>query len=203
MPNPPRSRRATPLNPADRRRSIAKAVLPLLLERGASVTTRDIAEAAGVAEGTLFSVFDTKHAIILAAVELQLDPEDVHAGLRTVPDLASDLHGQLLAAANVILAHSTDATLLLSILRTMTLGESERADHSRFMKGWLTTVTDGIRALIDRHADSLSIPADKATFAFVNLLLTTSRPFDEEQPSLEASEIVDVALHGILGSVTG
>ncbi|MBN9326134.1 MAG: TetR family transcriptional regulator, partial [Cellulomonas sp.] len=43
--------------PDERRRAILRAVLPVVRERGADVTTRELAEAAGVAEGTLFRVF--------------------------------------------------------------------------------------------------------------------------------------------------
>ena len=53
-------RRAAAL-PADERRSmIVAAALPLLLEHGEMVKTRDIAAAAGIAEGTIFRVFATK-----------------------------------------------------------------------------------------------------------------------------------------------
>ncbi|HUO45747.1 MAG TPA: helix-turn-helix domain-containing protein, partial [Acidimicrobiia bacterium] len=56
--------RAEPLAPEDRRQAIVEAVIPLLVERGASVTTREMAEAAGIAEGTIFRVFPDKCALI-------------------------------------------------------------------------------------------------------------------------------------------
>src|SRR5690606_24835873 len=46
--------RARPLAPEERREAILDAVLPLLRERGREVTSRELAEAAGVAEGTIF-----------------------------------------------------------------------------------------------------------------------------------------------------
>lgn len=48
---------------------IIDAVIPLLLERGREVTSREIAEAAGIAEGTIFRAFGDKESLITAAVD--------------------------------------------------------------------------------------------------------------------------------------
>ena len=48
---------------------------------GRVVTTKQIADASGVAAGTLFRVFDDQEAIIDAAVEHFLDPEPFRAAL--------------------------------------------------------------------------------------------------------------------------
>jgi AcrR family transcriptional regulator len=50
-------RRASMLPPEERRSMIVAATLPLLVEHGEMVTTRQIADAAGIAEGTIFRVF--------------------------------------------------------------------------------------------------------------------------------------------------
>ena len=68
-------RRAAPLPPDERRAAILEAAVPLLRERGAQVSTRELAEAAGVAEGTLFRVFPDKRALLRAAVGAAIDPE--------------------------------------------------------------------------------------------------------------------------------
>lgn len=54
---------------------IVDAVLPLLLEHGSTVTSRQIAEAAGVAEGTIFRAFGDKDSLLKAAVARYLDPQ--------------------------------------------------------------------------------------------------------------------------------
>ena len=92
-----RTSRAKPMPVEERRASIARATLPLLVAHGRDVTTKQIAEAAGVAEGTLFRVFEDKEAIIDAAVEEFLDPEPFRAALRRIdPTLPLELKIELI-----------------------------------------------------------------------------------------------------------
>ena len=67
--------RAPRLCVEDRRRELAQATLPLVIEHGRAVTTRQIAQAAGVAEGTIFRVFATKDEVIEAAIARGFDIE--------------------------------------------------------------------------------------------------------------------------------
>src|SRR5213592_66278 len=78
-------RRATALAPDERRAMIVAATLPLLLEHGDRVTSRQIADAAGIAEGTIFRAFADKDEIIAAVVESALDPEPLEAALNAIP----------------------------------------------------------------------------------------------------------------------
>src|SRR6185437_10931544 len=50
----PMSTRAPAMRAEERRAAIIAATLPLLLERGTNISTRQIAETAGIAEGTIF-----------------------------------------------------------------------------------------------------------------------------------------------------
>ena len=83
MPSAPSRTRATALPPSERRAEIIAATLPLVLAHGAAVTTRQIAEAAGIAEGTIFRVFPDKESLIEAVVESAFDSTVGRRGARS------------------------------------------------------------------------------------------------------------------------
>lgn len=76
--------RAPRLAPDDRRDAILSAVIPLLRAHGREVSSKDLAEAAGVAEGTLFRAFGDKESIIQAALDRVLDPLPMRTALRGI-----------------------------------------------------------------------------------------------------------------------
>lgn len=79
--------RAQPMSPQERRESIIDAVVPLLKEHGRNVSSRQMAEAAGVAEGTIFRAFGDKETLISAAIERFFDPQPFRDALRAIdPD---------------------------------------------------------------------------------------------------------------------
>src|SRR3954452_13631652 len=69
-----RRERARPLSPEERRDKLVDATLSLLREHGRAVTTRQIAEAAGVAEGTIFRVVESKEDLVELAITRAFEP---------------------------------------------------------------------------------------------------------------------------------
>ncbi|WP_460848171.1 TetR/AcrR family transcriptional regulator [Nocardioides ultimimeridianus] len=77
--------RAAPMSPEERRAALIEATVPLLSDHGRSVTTKQIAEAAGVAEGTIFRVFGSKEELVDAAIGRAFESGDVIARLDAIP----------------------------------------------------------------------------------------------------------------------
>src|SRR3978361_1615913 len=112
-PDAHRSRGGPGLPAEERKAAIIAATLPLLRTHGGSVTTRQIAEAAGIAEGTIFRVFPDKDALIQAALETAFDPAPVEAALKAI-DSQLTLEPRLVAAVEIVQRRFTDVWQLMS-----------------------------------------------------------------------------------------
>jgi len=77
--------RAPRMAPEDRRAALVEATIPLLLVHGSTVSTTTIAEAAGVAEGTIFRVFPDKDALVVACLAHVSSAQPFRERLQGVP----------------------------------------------------------------------------------------------------------------------
>ena len=175
--------RARPLSPEDRREAILWAVLPLLKEHGRDVSTKQLAEAAGVAEGTLFRAFGDKESLLEAAVAKLLDPLPLISGLRSI-DVDLPLEQKL----NDILFHLR--ARMLGIFRIMAaLGMRSRPPGTPEPGHWIVVVTE----LLAPHADELSVPPETVAYwlrmqAFASTLPLFNNPY--EFPTDELARLV-------------
>lgn len=87
--------------PEERREVLVDVTLRLLREHGRAVTTRQIAEAAGVAEGTIFRVVDSKDELVDAAIARAFEPGDVEARILEI-DPGLPLRERLVRLASII-----------------------------------------------------------------------------------------------------
>ena len=102
--------------PEQRRAAIVGSTLALIRQHGAQVSTRQIAEAAGVAEGTIFRVFPNKDALICAAKDAAFDPGPVVQQIRAVP-ADQPLEQRLLQVASILQERLRSVIELLTVLR--------------------------------------------------------------------------------------
>src|SRR5215510_919933 len=119
----PARSRAAALPAEERRAAILEATVPLLVEHGIEITTRQIAEAAGVAEGTIFRVFADKDSLVDAAIEQAFDPAPVVDEIGAI-DPSTDLVARCEAAVTIL------QTRIASLWRLLgALGHQRTADR--------------------------------------------------------------------------
>src|SRR3954469_17045084 len=79
-----KKRRAPAMTLEQRREAIVRSTLPLLIEHGGTVSTSQIAAAAGIAEGTVFRAFKDKQELLLACMEAGMNSEEEVARIAAI-----------------------------------------------------------------------------------------------------------------------
>ena len=197
----PTHQRAKPLPPDDRRRAIVEAVTPLILEKGSTLTSREMAEAAGVAEGTIFSVFPDKAAVILEAVKATMDPSPFRAAIADISPTAP-LELQLESVASILLERSERIGTLIGVLRTIQpAGPKKPAEAHRFVMESNAAILAALTELLEQHTDNFRVEPDRAAVAFMGYVFANAHPLMAADAKPAAAEIVDMLLHGIAAPV--
>jgi AcrR family transcriptional regulator len=178
----PSRARAAALPPEERRARIVEATLPLLLAHGAALTTRQIAEAAGIAEGTIFRVFPDKETLIAAVVDAALDTSAVDAALEAI-DAGLPLEARLVAAVDILRRRMADVLQLRAAVGI--LDQRPSADV-----GALAGVFAADRAQLRRDPN-------EAARVLRGLTLAGTHPALAPEEPLTSEEIVSLVLDGV------
>jgi AcrR family transcriptional regulator len=179
--------------PDERRAAIVEATIPLVLEHGHGVTVRMIAEAAGVAEGTIFTVFRDKDALMLAVRERTFDAEPALRALAAI-DLAAPLRTRMLAVVGIVSDQLQRAFLLITALG-LTGPPKDRESESR-RREINNSFTAAIVALIEPDAPALSVSPQHVAHVLRLLIFSACHPVINDGCPLSAEQIVDSVLDG-------
>lgn len=181
--------------PEDRRVALINAALPLVCQYGTRVTTRQIADAAGVAEGTIFRVFRDKAELLDAAIAQAFDAGPTLSELDKI-DAGLPLRVRLMAAISVL-----QRRVLRLFDLMMALGSTAPPEHVAQCR---EDAQSAHARLLERIAQVLE--PDREQFRcsvpeVVRLLrLTTiagSHPMITDGQPLTAAEITDLLLDGV------
>lgn len=186
-----RMARAVSMTVDDRRKALVDATLPLLREHGRSVTTKQIAEAAGVAEGTIFRAFESKDGLILAAVEAGMDMQPFLDDLAAV-DSSLEFRARLIELVTRLQARFTGIFALMTAL-----GISGPPRAQKHMEAGRRRAEEIMVALVEPDADLITCtPAD-----LVHMLrlftFSGTHPHLSEGRRLTPEQIVDTLLDGV------
>jgi AcrR family transcriptional regulator len=191
--------------PDDRRKAIVRALVPLLVERGGEVSTREIAQAAGIAEGTIFRVFPDKRSLMLAAAQEAINPADGQAAFDEAIAELTDLREKVVAAVQRILDRMRmTMSVMMAVRPHLWDDEAHREHRSQKHFGPPQFVLDAqaelhrrLTGLFEPHRAELSVEPEVAALALRSLVFGASRPELGMVPVLDAEQIADLLLQGV------
>ena len=191
--------------PEERRQAIINATLPMLLERGTDVSTREIAHAAGVAEGTIFRAFDTKHDLIRATIHAALMPDAAITQIAGLPE--GQALAQRVSAIIEVLRDEIHRTRSLFAHFARPSAESGPVDPPPAPFGGVrppfnvhenkTRINVAVAAALEPYSGELAVSTMFAANLLSALAFASSFTLTEGEPPISSEELSDVVLHGI------
>lgn len=180
----------------ERRASIVEATAPLLERYGQQLTTRQIAEAAGVAEGTIFRAFDSLQEVIEATLVDALSPKRLDALIANT-SFPGNLTGDTECTFDVVNRYFEAVRAAFHIGHSGPAGdENARCAKDQLLQRYIQ-LSKAFTTHFTVYADELTItPAE-----FVRLLLTLAsgqyRHKEIATAPLSRDLLVNALLHGV------
>jgi AcrR family transcriptional regulator len=173
------------MSPEARRSMIVDVALPLVLEHGERVTTRQLADAAGIAEGTIFRAFADKDDVIRAVVERALDPAPLEEALTGI-DLSQPFEKCLDAAIIAIQRRVTDVWRVMSAV----------GPKFQENKPGPQPPSPPLVKLFEAHKDRLSVKPAEAAKRLRAVTLAVTHPMLNDAP-LSSRDVAKQFLYGV------
>jgi|UPI0008329832 AcrR family transcriptional regulator len=200
----------------DRRAMIVRSVLPLVAEYGRDLTSRQIARAAGIGEGTIFRVFTDKEELFGACVAEAVRIDGVLAALDDIP-LDLPIADRLAEAAASLDAQFERVGAVLTALARprgrpgaapsadadpdADPGEDcggDPADDGR--RQAFGALHDAVVRLLEPDRDALRLPPERVATLFMTLVTGRAGGPTGPLPSapLDSADLIDTLLNGVL-----
>ncbi|AKU19293.1 hypothetical protein VV02_24855 [Luteipulveratus mongoliensis] len=179
----------------ERRQALIDATLRAIREHHCSPSTRQIAQAAGVAEGTIFRVFASKEELLDAAVAAAFDPGPIEEALAEI-SMELPLRDRLVSVVHLLQRRFSDVFELMGALG-MSAPPSEHVNNSRTPERH-AILSEQFIDLIRPDADQLRCSPEQAMTYLRLFSFSGSHPKITHGEVLTAEQIVDTILYGVV-----
>jgi AcrR family transcriptional regulator len=185
------------LAPEERRAALIEATIPLLHKHGLEVSTRQIAIAAGVAEGTIFGVFTTKSSLVVCSILKALDPQPTLDALDAI-DRSAPLRDRLVRATDLMHGRFSENAELMSIARTLLASPDVDPQTRHHMMSGRERMHASLTDVIEPDAAHLRrSPATVARLLLLYCAASTFGPFGEPD-GFSSADMVSLLLDGLM-----
>lgn len=191
----------------DRRAMIVKAALPLLVEIGPSVTTLQIARAAGISEPTVFRAFADKDEVLQACLEEAAKPEHVVIELEAI-DKEAGLEERLASVIDVIRAQGERTGAVMNAVRLAapskrkergSLSDEEIRRLSESRNASFQKIHSAICGVLEGDESRLRHSAAEIAALVIRMVMSLGRAGRMAgDPGITAKQLANLILYGIL-----
>jgi AcrR family transcriptional regulator len=154
------------------------------MEQGANVTSRQLAAAAGVSEGTIFNAFGDKEALLAAAFEAGIDPGPFERAVAAI-DGSAPLEQRLAQAVGLLQQRIANVWRLIT-----------QIGHCQSHRPRPLPDSPTLAALLGSAPGRLRLEPVEAARLLRSLTFASTHPLLAPSPRT-ADEIVELFLHGV------
>jgi AcrR family transcriptional regulator len=199
-------RRAPRQSTEERRAMIVQAAVPLLVEIGPSVSTLQVARAAGISEPTIFRAFADKNELLAACLAEITDPRHVVDELAAI-DLDSPLRDRLVALVEAVRAQGERTGAVVNAVslagsarpRRDEMSDDERARLSESRTASWARLQAAVAAVLEPDAARLRMPVTDVAALVLAIVMSLGRGGGRGAgaASVTTDGLVDLLLDGI------
>ncbi|TQS27174.1 TetR/AcrR family transcriptional regulator [Microbispora sp. KK1-11] len=192
----------------ERRAMVVQAAIPLLVEIGPSVTTLQIARAAGISEPTIFRAFADKNEVLAACLAEVTDPRHVVGELAAI-DPSEPLRTRLIALIEVLRAQGERTAAVVNAVSLATqarpresLSEEDRTRFAASRTASYERLHAAAVAVLEPDAAGLRTPVETAAGMVLAIVMALGRGggWQAGAASVTTEGLADLILHGVLAS---